>query len=154
MSNLWTVPRLDFWPRSGQSRANPENTRSCTRNFCDLESLKHHFQHSQINISVKKGSGNWSSFHACFHAWYLPLFRNAWEVTKHKRPCSNAIQPETLGKWFLFAVFLVQTLTLLQIQVFRFLVYLTKITSWASKSGFCYPDRSCFGIRDFQAKSG
>ena len=39
-------------------------------------------------------------------------------------------------------------------QVFRFLVYLTKKTSWASKSGFCYPDRSCVGIRDFQAKLG
>ena len=28
-------------------------------------------------------------------------------------------------------------------QVFRFLVYLTKITFWDSKSGFSYPDRSC-----------
>ena len=46
------------------------------RNFCNLEALKHHFQHSQINISVKKGSVNWSSFHAYFHAWYLPLVRN------------------------------------------------------------------------------
>ena len=48
---------------------------------------------------------------------YLPLVRNAWEVTKRKRPCTNAIQPETLGNGFLFAVFLVQTLTLSQIQV-------------------------------------
>ena len=72
---------------------------------------------SQINISVKKDSVNWSSFHICFHACYLPLVRNAWEVTKRKRPCTNAIQPETLGNGFLFAIFLVQTLTLPQIQV-------------------------------------
>ena len=28
----------------------------------------------------KGKSVNWSSFHACLHAWYLPLVRNAWEV--------------------------------------------------------------------------
>ena len=39
------------------------------------------------------------------------------EVTKRKIPCTNAIQPETLGNGFLFAVFLVQTLTLPQVQV-------------------------------------
>ena len=31
-------------------------------------------------------------------------------------------------------------------QVFHFLVYLTKITFWDSKSGFSYPDRGCVGI--------
>ena len=30
------------------------------------------------------------------------------EVTKRKRLCTNAIQPETLGNGFLFAVFFVQ----------------------------------------------
>ena len=39
-------------------------------------------------------------------------------------------------------------------QVFLYLVYLTNITFCDSKSGFSYPDRSCVGIRDFQAKSG
>ena len=33
VSNLWTVPRLDFWPRSGQSRAKPENTRGSPEIF-------------------------------------------------------------------------------------------------------------------------
>ena len=100
VSNLWTVPCRDFWPRCGQPRAKPENSRGSP----DLEAWKHHFQHSQINISVPKCLVNWSSF----HAWYLPLVRNAWEVTKRKRPCTNAIQLETLGNGFLFADFCLQ----------------------------------------------
>ena len=137
VSNLWTVPRRDFWPRGGQRRAKPKNTRG-SRKFCDLEVLKHHFQHRQINISVKKCSVNWSPFRACFHAWYLRLVRNAWEVTKCKRPCTNAIQPETLGNGVLFAVFFSSNLDFNSdpSQVFRFLV------SWDSKSGFA----SRFGI--------
>ena len=48
----------------------------------------------------------------------------SWEVTKRKRPCTNAMQPEMLGNGFLFAVFLVQTLTLPKIShIFRFPVY-------------------------------
>ena len=39
-------------------------------------------------------------------------------------------------------------------QVFRFLVYLTKITFWDSKFEFSYPDRSCVGIRDFRDEIG
>ena len=72
--------------------------------------------------------------------WYLPLVRNAWEVTKakRKRPCTNAIQPETLGNGVLFALFFSSNLDFNSdpSQVFRFLV------SWDSKSGFA----SGFGI--------
>ena len=91
----------------------------------------------------------WSSFHA-YHAWYLPLVRNAWEVTKRKRICTNAIQPETLGNIFSSNLEFISDPS----QVFRFLVHLTKITFWASKSGFSYPDRSCVGIRGFSSKIG
>ena len=66
----------------------------------------------------------------------------------------DLVQPETLGNGFLFADFLVQSLTSDPSQVFRFHIYLTKLTFWASKSGFSYPDQSCVGIRDFQSKSG
>ena len=71
------------------------------------------------------------------------------EVTKRKRLCTNAIQPEMLGNGFLFAVFFSSNLDFNPdpSQVFRFLVYLTKITFWDSKSGFSYPDRGCVGIR-------
>ena len=58
---------------------------------------------------------------------------------------------------FYLHYFLVQTLTLPQIQVKYFVslfINLTKITFWASKLGISYPDRSCVGIRNFQAKSG
>ena len=72
--------------------------------------------------------------------------------TKHKRSCTNAIQPETLGNGFLFAVFFSPNLdfTLDPSQVFCFLVYLMKITFWASKSGFSYSDRSCVGFGIFK----
>ena len=66
----------------------------------------------------QKGSVNWSSFHACFHAWYLPLVRNSWEVTKVVYLAQMQYsQKRLVMDFYLQFFFLVQTLTLPQIQV-------------------------------------
>ena len=108
VSNLWTVPRRDFLPTSGQLSTKPENTRGPPkflrpgRHETPFPTLSHkYFCKKRLSKLIVI---------SC-------LVRNAWEVTKRKRPCTNAIQPETLGNRFLFVIFLVQTLTLTQIQV-------------------------------------
>ena len=129
VSNLWTVPRRDFWLQSGQPSAKPKNTRGAPKFFISSKNINISYKY-HINISVKKGLVNWSSSHACFHAWYIPLVWNAWLNAKDLA--------QTLGNGFLFAVCLFQILTLTQIQVKYFVSLLIwrKIALWDLKSRF------------------
>ena len=129
MSHLWTVPRPDFWPHSCQPMAKPENTSGSPKTLRP-GGPETPFPALSDKYFCQKGSVKWLSF----HAWYLPLVLNAWEVSKGKRPCTNAIQPKTLSNTFLFADNLVQNLTLPQIQVSLVTLpsYLTKVLLFPS----------------------
>ena len=111
-----TVPRRDFWPHSGQPRAKPRILGG-PQKLLRPGSPETPFLALSDKYFCQKWLGKLIVISRLFSRLYLPLVRKAWEVTKRKRPCTNAIQPQTFGNGFLFAVFLVQTLTLTQIQV-------------------------------------
>ena len=119
MSNLWTVPRLDFWRIAvsrGRSPRIPGGPPKCLR----PGGLETPFPALSDKYFCEKRFGKLivisRLFSRLFYRW-LEMHGRLLSAKDHAQMQYSSIQPETLGNGFLFAVFLVQTLTFPQIQV-------------------------------------